>query len=578
MSANRMPKRPKGRKTPEQRRRQGKITTAVIGVLAILAMAAMVMVPKMTQTDTTPMVDTREAEKSDVTAYLEVSGTVKSLRTKTYYSPVNATIKEFSAKNGQIVNVGSMLVSFETDTLEADNKKAELTHLAMVNTNLDTVGKADKAMAEAQTAKGNSQIIQGDIDNYKNYINGLKQSINDRTLQLARQASESAVSMSKEQAKELKTLNKMLEAATQIEKLETENESYQAEIDKLAIEQSQAEFEEDSNTAKTIEAQLKKRQKTVDANEIELEQLENQMGAYSGMEAADIQAMIQEMSTAGELEAVEKDSASTDAQLAQWQMDLENAQSVLADLQSDLAEEKAKVDAGDTMEISNANKKAMENNNNLAELDAMSQEELLEKGRQGIKAEFNGIVTSAALSDGMLATQGLELVSIASNDDVAVEATVSKYDYHKLKEGQKAEITIANNTYQGTVGDINRVAQQNEKGAPIVTCEVVIDNPDDNIFLGVEAKASILIGSEKNVLTVPADAVNTGKDNTFCYVLEDGVIARREITTGISSDTLTEIKSGLKEGDLVIPQLQEGLTEGSPAKSAPAADELGGTP
>ena len=114
------------------------------------------------------------------------------------------------------------------------------------------------------------------------------------------------------------------------------------------------------------------------------------MGAYSGMEAADIQAMIQEMSTAGELEAVEKDSASTDAQLAQWQMDLENAQSVLADLQSDLAEAKAKVDAADTMEISNANKKAMENNNNLAELDAMSQEELLEKGRQGIKAEFNG--------------------------------------------------------------------------------------------------------------------------------------------------------------------------------------------
>ncbi len=578
MSANRMPKRPKGRKTPEQRRRQGKITTAVIGVLAILAMAAMVTVPKMTQTDTTPMVATEEAKKGDVTAYLEVSGTVKSLKTKTYYSPVNATIKKFDAKNGQIVNVGTTLVSFETDTLEADNKKAELTHLAMVNTNLDTVGKADKAMAEAETAKGNSQIIQGDIDSYKNYINGLKQSINNRTLQLARQASESTVSMSKEQAKELKTLNKMLETATQIEELETENESYQAEIDKLAIEQSQAEFEEDSNTAKTIEAQLKKRQKIVDANEIELEKLENQMGAYSGMEAADIQTMIQEMSTAGELETVEKESAATDAQLAQWQMDLENAQSVLADLQSDLAEAKAKVDAADTMEISNANKKAMENNNNLAELDALSQEELLEKGRQGIKAEFNGIVTSAALSDGMLATQGLELVSIASNDDVAVEATVSKYDYHKLKEGQKAEITIANNTYQGTVGDINRVAQQNEKGAPIVTCEVVIDNPDDNIFLGVEAKASILTGSEKNVLTVPADAVNTGKDNTFCYVLEDGVIARREITTGISSDTLTEIKEGLKEGDLVIPQLQEGLTEGTPAKSAPAADELGGTP
>lgn len=579
MSANRMPKRPKGRKTPQQRKRQGQITTAIIGVLAILSMAALVLVPKMTQTDTTPSVATEEAKKDNVESYLEVSGTVKSLKTKTYYSPVNATVKECNAKNGQIVTAGTTLVSFDTDTLETDMKKAGLAHLATVNTNLDTVGKADQAKAEAEVAKGNSQIIQGDIDRYKNYINSLKQSINDRTLQLSRQASDSAASMTKEQAKELKALNKVLEAAQQIEKLQAQTESYQAEIDKLAIEKSQAEFEEDNNTAQTIDTQITQRQNTVDANEAKLKQLEKLMGAYSGLPAADIQEMIQEMSSAGSTStAPETENASTDAQLAQWQMDLENAQSVLADLQSNLAEAKAKVDAGDTMEISDASKKAMESNDNLAELDALSQEELLEKGRQGIKAEFNGIVTNAPLSDGMMATQGLELVSVASNDDVAVEATVSKYDYHKLKEGQKAEITIANNTYQGTVGDINRVAQKNEKGAPIITCEVVITNPDDNIFLGVEAQASILTGSEKNVLTVPAEAVNTGKDSTFCYVLENDVITRRDITVGISSDTLTEVRDGLKEGDLVIPQLPAGLEEGSPAKSISAEDGLGGNP
>ncbi len=50
------------------------------------------------------------------------------------------------------------------------------------------------------------------------------------------------------------------------------------------------------------------------------------------------------------------------------------------------------------------------------------------------------------------------------------------------------------------------------------------------------------------------------------------MIARRDITAGISSDTETEIQDGLKEGELVIPQLPEGLMEGSQAKSIPAED------
>ena len=78
-------------------------------------------------------------------------------------------------------------------------------------------------------------------------------------------------------------------------------------------------------------------------------------------------------------------------------------------------------------------------------------------------------------------------------------------------------------------------------------------------------------------MTVPAEAVNTGKDSTFCYVLADGAIARRDVVTGISSDTETEIQEGLEEGDLVIPQLTAGLAEGSPAKSMPAVEGQEGT-
>ena len=299
MPKERAPKRPKGRKTPQQRRRQGRIITVIIGVLAILSMVALLMLPRMTQTDTTPMVATQEVQKGDVTAYLEVSGTVKSLKTKTYYSPVNAAVKEYAAKAGQAVTVGTTLVSFDTSTLERDNQKASYTRSVTVNTNQDVLDKAAKSRAEADVARGNTQIIQSDIDRFKNYINGLKQAISDRTIQLSQQATVSAAVLRQDQVLETEALSRALEAATQIESLKARDTTYQAEIDSLTISKSQAEFEGDKNTAATIGAQIKNKTKTIEADQILIDQLEEQMGDYAGLPAADIPSNICWISAAG---------------------------------------------------------------------------------------------------------------------------------------------------------------------------------------------------------------------------------------------------------------------------------------
>ena len=57
------------------------------------------------------------------------------------------------------------------------------------------------------------------------------------------------------------------------------------------------------------------------------------------------------------------------------------------------------------------------------------------------------------------------------------------------------------------------------------------------------------------MLTVPVEVVNIGKDGSFCYVVEDGVITKKNVTTGISSDSYVEIKDGLKKGDQVLTDI-----------------------
>ena len=322
----------------------------------------------------------------------------------------------------------------------------------------------------------------------------------------------------------------------------------------------------DDATAEILGNQIEEKEKQIKENTKKIEKLEKELGDYAEVSAEEIQNQITALPSASANYTSASD-ASADVQIAQWHLDLQNAQETLAELQSDLAEEKAKVSAGDAAVMTEAGKKVMDSNNNMAELESASVEELLEKGRKGIHAEFDGIVTKADLTEGTPATQGLELVTVSSNREVAVRATVSKYDFGKLKEGQKATVTIGNNEYKATVDSISKVAQTNEKGSPVITCEVKLDNPDDHVFLGVEAKVAIITAEEKGVLTIPTESVNTGKDGTFCYILQDGVVARRDVTTGVNSADETEVLNGLKEGDTVIEELPEGVEEGSEVRA-----------
>ena len=246
---------------------------------------------------------------------------------------------------------------------------------------------------------------------------------------------------------------------------------------------------------------------------------------------------------------------------------LETASDELAELQSDLASEKAVAEA-DSTSLTKEEKEKLKVTDNLSELDAKSAEELVKEGKKGITAEFNGIISKADIKQGAAVTQGMELFTIENTDKASVDVTLSKYDYNTVKEGQSVEITLGDNTYQGTVTKMSHIAVQNEKGTPVISATVSIDDPDEDIFLGVDAKVKIHAASAKNVVTLPVEVINIGKEGSFCYVIEDGLVTKRNITTGISSEDYVEITDGIKEGEEVIADLGD-YTEGMEVQAVP---------
>ena len=245
--------------------------------------------------------------------------------------------------------------------------------------------------------------------------------------------------------------------------------------------------------------------------------------------------------------------------------ELEKASNTLAELQSRLSSQQA-VAESDPSAVTAEEKEKMEITNNLSELDQMSAQELVKAAKKGIKADFNGVITKVSVVEGATTALGTELFTLQNTDKINVNVNVSKYDYDKLKEGQSADITLAGKTYEGEVTSISHVATQNEKGASLISADVRIKNPDDDIFLGVDAKVTIHAEEADDVVVLPSEVVNIGKDGSFCYVIENGVITRRDITTGISSDDYVEVTEGIKEGDEVIRDLGS-LEEGMQAEA-----------
>lgn len=583
----------------------------IIGAAAVLVVAGGVTVAGQRNSKETqiPQVPVVTAEMGDVEEIVDATGTVGSEEEKTYYSPVNAELKTVSFSQGDVIKKGTKLIEFNTEDLEKDNQKAELNLKSTKYDTKDTRNKSDKAEKKQKDAKKNVQELEKKIKDKKAYVASLKSQISVATAaaqrEAAAQASAQAAAQAQAQqqeaqakaqaeAKKQQEIQRKYQAALNTYKTETLPQ-YQQKLSELNSQYNQAQSTynqadtayqmafatwhadpSDENIQALNAAETSRTQAQIAMQQAKQAYEDYKQQTPQMPDLADFtqnsSGFLEEFTDGTEDDTSEEDTASGDyaysgsdssavtADTSALESALESASDELAELQSDLASEKAIAEA-DSTSLTKEEKEKLKVTDNLSELDAKSAKELVEEGKKGITAEFNGIVSKADIKQGAAVTQGMELFTIQNTDKASVDVTLSKYDYDTVKEGQSAEITLGDNTYQGTVTKMSHIAVQNEKGTPVISATVSINDPDDDIFLGVDAKVKIHAASAKNVVTLPVEVVNIGKDGSFCYVIEDGLVTKRDITTGISSEDYVEVIDGIKEGEEVISDLGD-YTEG----------------
>ena len=183
----------------------------------------------------------------------------------------------------------------------------------------------------------------------------------------------------------------------------------------------------------------------------------------------------------------------------------------------------------------------------------------------GVVAEINGEV-GEFVTPSPVGVPTPPTVDLVDGSCLYISAPIDEVDAPAVRAGQRASISLDAFPNQRFPGFVRRVAPyvlDTEKQARTVEVEAEIENPEKyNLLPGYSADVEVILENRQDVLRVPSQAILDGKRilvlNPATKLLES-----RSIEKGVSNWEFTEIRSGLKAGDVVVTSVdREGVADG----------------
>lgn len=104
-------------------------------------------------------------------------------------------------------------------------------------------------------------------------------------------------------------------------------------------------------------------------------------------------------------------------------------------------------------------------------------------------------------------------------------------------------------TFSGTVQSVSKI--QNDAGKFEVSAS--FEPGEHPLYDGMGANATLIIKEKKDVLAVSNKAIQFDAGESYVFLAdENNALRRQPVTTGFSNGRLTEIQSGLKDGDVAL--------------------------
>lgn len=215
-------------------------------------------------------------------------------------------------------------------------------------------------------------------------------------------------------------------------------------------------------------------------------------------------------------------------------------------------------------------------NSSLAQLEAAIQNaksglEQLDTALENVDASGNVIAPMSGTLATMNAVENafisntMPLAIIDGADQMQITVSVSEALVPQLKLGDVADVSVsaADAQFAAAIRSVERSANQQTQ---LYSVTLTVPADVTGLLPGMFADVTFRTQVSENTLVIPSDAILTSNGAQSVFVVEDGVAHSVEITTGLTGSGVTEVLSGLKEGDQLVVLGQHYLAEGDPVR------------
>lgn len=185
-----------------------------------------------------------------------------------------------------------------------------------------------------------------------------------------------------------------------------------------------------------------------------------------------------------------------------------------------------------------------------------------------ITAPISGVVTNITVNENDVAIGQLPIITISDFNSLCIKASVPELYIKDVKVGQYAEITgeaFEDKRYFGRIINVSPVAEKKisltGNSETTVDVTIALSSKDYDLRPGYNVNARIYTTAHKNALTVPYTAIYQENEKEYVCTVSEGKTIKRAIRTGVELEDRVEVVGGLKEGDIIIENIDENIID-----------------
>jgi HlyD family secretion protein len=175
-----------------------------------------------------------------------------------------------------------------------------------------------------------------------------------------------------------------------------------------------------------------------------------------------------------------------------------------------------------------------------------------------IYAPFAGVIAEVDAEVGEWVTpSAVGIIDLINRESLYISAPMDEIDSGRIELGLPVRVTVDSRPDETYLGKVTRIAPyvlDIEAQNRTVEIEVELDDPEisSSLLPGTSADVEVILQTLEDTPRIPTTALFK---NDRVFVVEDDVLAEREVETGLRNRDYVEIVAGLEEGEVVVTSL-----------------------